>query len=368
MNGRERILTALEVREPDRVPLYIHGINEKPIIWIARTLTDDLPEEKEIYEMNDTEQVQLLNALFLLHEEYGVDGFTCFEIGDTVNIDETHIRDPFNVVYERSPVGIPVATEHPIHDMDDLKKYQPPKPAEEHLLLLNLARDRFKDTKAIFWMMRGSFVRSWRLCGMENLMFKMFDDPQFVHDLAKKVLEFNLASMEQVHAAGADVLIVEDDIADKNMTLVSTEQFLEFINPYNRVLVEEAHRRGMKVMRHSDGNLWNIMDILLDTGYDGLNPLEPQADMGLKKVKDYCGDRLCLIGNIDCIELLPSGTPEEVDQAVKQAIMDAGQGGGLVISSSNSLHPGTKPENCIAMFKAVEKYGKYPLQDVKTGS
>jgi len=195
----------------------------------------------------------------------------------------------------------------------------------------------------------------------------MFDDPQFVHDLAKKVLEFNLASMEQVRAAGADVLIVEDDIADKNMTLVSTEQFLEFINPYNRVLVEEAHKKGMKVMRHSDGNLWNIMDILLDTGYDGLNPLEPQADMGLKKVKDYCGDRLCLIGNIDCIELLPSGTPEEVDQAVKQAIIDAGTGGGLVISSSNSLHPGTKPENCIAMFKAVEKYGNYPLQDVKTG-
>ncbi len=72
MNGRERILTALELREPDRVPLYIHGINEKPIIWIARTLTDDLPEEKEIYQMDAAEQMQLVNALFLLHEEYQV--------------------------------------------------------------------------------------------------------------------------------------------------------------------------------------------------------------------------------------------------------------------------------------------------------
>lgn len=359
MNGKERIITALEVREPDRVPLYIHGINEAPIIRIAKHLTDDLPEEKEIYEMNPVEQIKLLNALFLLHEGYEIDGFTAFEIGDTVNIDETHIRDPFDVIYERSPVGIPVACEHPIKDKEDLKKYRAPKPAPEHLLLLNLARDRFKDTKAIFWMMRGSFVRSWRLAGMENIMFKMFDDPGFIHDLAKVVLEFNLASLELVHAAGADVLIVEDDIADKNMTLISPDQFSEFINPYNRVLVEEAHKKGMKVIRHSDGNLWSIMDILLDSGYDGLNPLEPQADMGLKKVKDYCGDRLCLLGNIDCIDLLPDGTPEEVDRTVKQAIDDAASGGGLIISSSNSLHPGVNPENCITMFDAVKKYGVY---------
>jgi len=100
-------------------------------------------------------------------------------------------------------------------------------------------------------------------------------------------------------------------------------------------------------------------DILMDTGYDGLNPLEPQADMALKKVKDSYGDRICLLGNIDCVDLLPNGTPDEVDTAVAQAIEDAGAGGGLVICSSNSLHPGVNPENCIAMFEATKKHGKY---------
>jgi uroporphyrinogen decarboxylase len=99
------------------------------------------------------------------------------------------------------------------------------------------------------------------------------------------------------------------------------------------------------------------MDILLESGYDGLNPLEPQADMHIKKVKDYCGDRICLLGNIDCIELLPNGTPEQVDEAVRQAIEDGAEGGGLIICSSNSLHPGVDPENCIAMFEATRKYG-----------
>ena len=112
-------------------------------------------------------------------------------------------------------------------------------------------------------------------------------------------------------------------------------------------------------MRHSDGNLWSLMDILLDSGYDGLNPLEPQAGMDLKKVKNYCGDRVCLLGNIDCQQLLPDGTPEEVGEAVRQSIEAAAPGGGYIVCSSNSLHPGVNPENCIAMFEATKKFGLY---------
>jgi len=81
--------------------------------------------------------------------------------------------------------------------------------------------------------------------------------------------------------------------------------------------------------------------------------------MHSKKVEDYCGDRICLLGNIDCMDLLPAGPPEEVDAAVQQAIEDAGRGGGLIIRSSNSLHPGVDRENCIAMFEATKKYGVY---------
>ena len=99
--------------------------------------------------------------------------------------------------------------------------------------------------------------------------------------------------------------------------------------------------------------------MLLESGYDGLNPLEPQAGMQLKSVKDYCGNRLCLLGNIDCMELLPRGTPRQVKNAVRQAIREAGKDGGLIICSSNTLHPGVNPDNCIAMFEAVKEFGVY---------
>ena len=359
MNGRERIITALEVREADRVPLYIHGVNEGPIIGLARPITEGLPEVKDFRDMTDMEKFKIVDALFLIHEHYGVDGFTAFEIGNEADVDRCHVIDEFGVVFEKSAYGLPVPKGHPLPEAGDLLKYKAPKPLRDYLLLLDLARDRFKGEKALFWLMRGSFVRTWRLMGMENMMLKMFDDPDLVHRVSALVLEYNLELLDMLVEAGLDVLVIEDDVADKNFPLISPDQFKEFVNPYNARLVDEAHQKGLKVVRHSDGNLWPILDILLETGYDGLNPLEPQAGMDLARVKEYCGGRICLLGNIDCIDLLPHGTPDQVDEAVKQAIAAAGQGGGLIICSSNSLHPGVDPENCMAMFKAVHKYGRY---------
>lgn len=360
MNGRDRIITALEWREPDRIPLYIHGINEAPIIGIGRHITSGLPEIKQFPDMTDGEKLKLLDTLFLIHEHFEVDGFSAFEIGHETILDQSHVQDDFGVVYQRSEHGLPVPRGHPIKEADDLQKYVPPVPKREHLLLLDMARARFGGHKALFWLMRGSFVRSWRLMGLENLMLKMFDDPDLVHRVAGLVLKYNLQQLDMLIQAGLDVLVVEDDIADKNFPLISPDQFKEFVNPYNARLVAQAHARGIKVIQHSDGNLWPLLDTLLETGYDGLNPLEPQAGMDLGKVKAYCGHRLCLVGNIDCVDLLPNGTPDQVREAVQKAIADAGQGGGLIIADSNSLHPGVNPENCIAMFEAVLKYGVYP--------
>jgi uroporphyrinogen decarboxylase len=360
MNGRERIITALNNRQPDRVPLFIHGINEAPIMGIGRNLTDGLPEGKTLDRMTPQEKLKIIDTLFRILEEYGVDGYTCLPIGPgTEFAPGDPLIDDWGVGFRRSPHGIPIPARHPVKNMDDLERYAPPEPRREQLVLVDLMRQRFKGEKAIFWMMRGTFVRSWRMTGMENLMIKMFKDPAFVHRVAGMVTAFNLKQLDMAADAGVDVLIVEDDIADKNSTLVSPKMFREYINPYNRKLVDRAHEKGLKVVRHSDGNLWPILDILMETGYDGLNPLEPQAGMDMKKVKDYCRDRLCLLGNIDCTELLPRGTEEEVEQAVIQVIRDAGAGGGLIVDSSNTYHPGVRPENVIAVFRAVHKHGVY---------
>ncbi|MBT8369553.1 MAG: hypothetical protein KJO34_01235 [Deltaproteobacteria bacterium] len=359
MTGKERILAALNIEVPDRVPLYIHGINEAPIIGIGKHLTDGLPEPRQFHEMDDSEKMKLVDTLFMIHEGFGVDGFTSFEISHEKELDENRVQDDWGVVYQRNPHGLPVPKGHPLKDAKDLAYFEAPELVREHLLLLDMARNRFKGNVALFWLMRGTFVRSWRLVGMENLMLKLYEDPEFVHRVADMVTEYNLKQIDLLAEAGLDVLVIEDDIATTHAPMISPAHFTTFINPYNRKLVDRAHELGLRVVRHSDGNLWSLMDVLLASGYDGLNPLEPHAGMDLKKVKAYCGERICLLGNIDCFKLLPAGTPQQVDAAVKQAIEDAADGGGLIICSSNSLHPGVNPENCIAMFEATKKYGSY---------
>ncbi len=71
---------------------------------------------------------------------------------------------------------------------------------------------------------------------------------------------------------------------------------------------------------------------------DGINPIEPVAGMQLKRVKELVGDKVCIIGNIDCAHLLPHGSPEDVRAAVRQAIADAAPGGGYILTSSNCIH------------------------------
>jgi uroporphyrinogen decarboxylase len=81
--------------------------------------------------------------------------------------------------------------------------------------------------------------------------------------------------------------------------------------------------------------------------------------MELVKVKRLVSDRVCLVGNIDCGQLLPHGTPEQVRQAVRQAIADGGPGGGYILSSSNSIHSSCKGENLVAMVRACHEFGRY---------
>jgi uncharacterized membrane protein YeaQ/YmgE (transglycosylase-associated protein family) len=123
MNAKERILTALTVRQPDRVPLYIHGINEAPIIGIGRHLTDGLPEARQFHEMTDSQKIKLVDTLFLIHEAFGVDGITTFEIGHERELDDRHVVNDWGIIYRRSPHGLPVAKVHPLADVADLDGY-----------------------------------------------------------------------------------------------------------------------------------------------------------------------------------------------------------------------------------------------------
>jgi len=101
--------------------------------------------------------------------------------------------------------------------------------------------------------------------------------------------------------------------------------------------------------------------MIVDTGIDALNPMEPIAGMDIGRVKQKYAKRLCLIGNIDCAYILSEASTEEVEAAVKECILKASPAGGHIISSSNAIHSSVKPQNYRTMVEATKKFGRYPI-------
>jgi uroporphyrinogen decarboxylase len=123
--------------------------------------------------------------------------------------------------------------------------------------------------------------------------------------------------------------------------------------PRLKKIVEVYHGKGLKVIFHSDGNLWDIMDDLVDCGIDALNPIESFAGMDIEKLRKRY-PKLVLIGGIDCSELLPFGSPYGVRCTVKKAIEDSKYG--YFVGSSSELHNEIPLVNILAMYTEVLRY------------
>ena len=340
MNSAERVLIALKGEQPDQVPIIEAVIDEK----IRRSL---FPQAVEIGAFSEAIRLDAVS--------------TGLEFRRSQETDDAY-HDEWGVFYRRSVEALSHPVRGPIANRNDLEQYQPPDPdAPWRLGILPKLVERYKGKKAIVVHHRAAFMWSAYLVGLDNLLLYFATDPGFVHDLMDKVLEANITMVRRAIRVGADVVFLGDDYAHNFAPMMSPAHFREFIFPRLRRMVEAIHEEGALCVKHSDGNVWSILDMIVETGTDAINPLEPVAGMDMKRAKKAYGDRVCLIGNIDCGELLSHGTEVQVARAVRQCIADGAEGGGFILSSSNSIHSSVNPGNYLAMVRAGQKYGRYPL-------
>jgi len=213
--------------------------------------------------------------------------------------------------------------------------------------------------KAAAFHMPATFKLSWTLRGaMEHLLMDYMLDTDMAHDLARLVTDYSLEIVDIALEKGADFVACEGDLAHNPGPLMRPEHYDEFIGPYHKELCDRVHNNGGKIIKHSDGNLTPLIPALLEAGFDGIHPIQPQC-MDIGETKRDFGAKTCLLGNIDCSFLLVFGSPDDVRKSVKDTIAKAAPGGGYIMSSSNSIHPGCKPENYLAMVEAGREYGRY---------
>jgi len=358
MNSYERFMTALlRQGEPDRVPLWELTVNEPTLSAIGAKCLEDLAEMDYLDGITIFEDMRMQLLGSAQPSEVVWRGHTIVEGTRLV------IRDEWGIIWGVTEFGIPYPIEGPIRSREDLKHYTPPDPDAPHRLRsLREAVQRFKGRKAIVFLTHDGFEFPHYLRGgMENLFLDYIDDPELAHSLAEMVIDYKIRLMRRAIREGADVVVSGDDYATAHGLLMSPNHFREFILPYLKRSIDAAHEMGVPFIKHTDGNIWAILDILVEVGIDAIDPVEPLAGMDIGEVKARYGHRIAVIGNVDCSIVLTQGSPEEVEEAVKETIAKASPGGGHILSSSNSIHPAVKPENYLAMVAAARKYGNYPI-------
>lgn len=346
MNGYERFMAALRREVPDRVPVWELIVNQPTLsAWGASSL-------EEFVEQEDLDAITVFEDMPLRAVDSPTD-----------HADRGHVVDEWGVVWGATEHGIPYPVSGPIRCAEDLKSYIPPDPeADYRLAALRSAVRRFKGHRAIVFLTHDAFEFPHYLRGgMDQLLLDYVDRPGLAHELAEMTLDFKIRLMRRAIAAGADVVVSGDDYAGRTGPLMSPKHFREYVLPYLQRSVQAAHDAGALYIKHTDGDIWRLIDLLIEAGIDALDPLEPIARMDIGEVKRRYGQRLALVGNIDCTELLPHASADEVENAVKETIAKAAPGGGYVLASSNSIHPGVNPQNYRTMVEAARRWGSYPL-------
>jgi uroporphyrinogen decarboxylase len=191
--------------------------------------------------------------------------------------------------------------------------------------------------------------------GIESFSYALYDDRKLVEALLDLFTDWSRRVMVHLNDIGFDVAMIAEDLGGKSGPLFSPKVVRELFIPRMRKVVEALK---LPWIWHSDGNILPILDDMLTLGMKVIANLEPSAMDVVQLKKDY-GGRVCLMGSIDLHYTLTMKSPAEVEQEVKERIETLGRGGGYILASSNGLANYCKPENIVAMSRALEKYGTY---------
>jgi hypothetical protein len=190
----------------------------------------------------------------------------------------------------------------------------------------------------------------------------MIDEPKLVERYMAMTTEGVMPILKSQLEMGVEGILGAVDWCFGRAPLYSPDMFRRFMVPHLKRIVDECHRYGIPYIKHLDGHTTPHLDLLIDEiGIDGLHSIEPAAGMDISLIKKKYGDRITLLGNIDCGHLLTFGSNEEVVEGVKKILKAASPGGGHIFSSSNSIHSGVSPQTFWTVIDTVKEFGIYPI-------
>jgi uroporphyrinogen decarboxylase len=234
-----------------------------------------------------------------------------------------------------------------------------PNTVEEDIHLIDRIRERTGDR---YFLMRHGDATFSIPDGtqMTDFVYRLYDEPEKVKAEAQQRVDLTLERAQKLaRHGGLDGFALCADYCFNSGPFLSPAQFSEFITPYLVQLIAGYRALGYYVIKHTDGNIMPILDQLLEANPHALHSLDPQGGVDIAEVKRLCGDRVCLIGNVNC-GLLDTGTDEQVVESVRYALTHGMPGGGYIFSTSNCIYTGMRLARYELMLDVWRREGNYP--------
>jgi len=368
MLPKERVIAALEFKTPDRIPVGETGVDytiteaglgrptlyrakwkEFTALWQGRR--DEYVEscKRDIVDLARKFEHDIVPA-FLVPSRYK-------PVPQPEFIGPYRWRMPDGRVFAFSPEseGHPYLISHPEVALDDLEEI----PFEIDDSELELVRHVVKEMGETHFILGrpGDGVLPIMKYTLEFLLTGMIERPEVIHRIIELETNYCIKVSEALLDAGCDGVLPTSDLGGNNGPFMSPKMFREFIFPGLKAECDAAHAKGKYLIKHTDGQLWAVLDQMIEAGIDGWQGIQPELGLTLPALQKRYGRRLCFWGGVSMPALI-NGTEEEVAEEVRVACESAPAEGGLVITCANSVMVGVKYRNYLAQLSAARFYGE----------
>jgi len=411
MNSRERVLSALNYTQPDKVPIDCGGHRSSSFsIQAYRNLREHLDLPKSNLYVHDVIQQLVLTEDDVL-DRFGIDvvdfgrGFMKDDTywKDWTMHDGTQVKIPKHVDLRNdgkdtlmyNSKGKPIAIQKEFcpyfeqivfpredDDSDDFSNLRdnfsdvmwfevgaPPAPlgfeGDDLTARKNSSKELRNSTdKAVYALFGGTFFEGAQfIFRMDNALFNLAGEPELMHKFMDEMLEIYMANLEkflEAHGDDIDIIGFGDDLGMQTGPQISPQMYREFLKPRHTVLWNHAKKLKphLKTCLHCCGSIEPLLRDIIDAGMDSMNPVQTSCT-GMDLVtlkKEYGRDITFWGGGCDTQTILPTGTPQQVREHVMRNLDVLFDDGGFVFQQVHNILANVPPENVVAMFNAVREY------------
>ena len=209
----------------------------------------------------------------------------------------------------------------------------------------------------------GPFSRSWRLRGIQQFLEDLAGDEPFAKDMVERMTDHLIAvGLSAVARLEFPPVLfhIADDFASTQGPLFSPAVYERVFLPNLKRMVAAFHERGFKVSYESEGNVWPMVELLDESGIDGLANMEPRAGMRIERIRERFGDRFFVWGNICNVEVLPSGHRDRIRREVHRVLSAAADGGYMGLSA-HSIGPDVSSDAYDYFWQLMNRDARYPI-------